>query len=209
MMSLTSYDENYLTKRRTEIDRTEFYDILLGLKAVKARKDEKIVELGAGEGYLIDFLRKKRYNVIGVDLLGDGKKVLRLNLEREFPPEADIYIFQHLIEHLNQNRARELLEYCIIKGRAIIGICPAHHVDDPTHVVNHYEYEELEEFISGSAPYYHIRPDLLSYIEPKARDWLVVLSKTKIKNSLPFLFGIGILALKGYLYVLSPLLRRW
>lgn len=195
--------DDYLSKRRNQIDKTEWLDILFGLKSVGARKDEIIVELGAGEGFLLDFLRKKGFqNVIGVDLRGDGRRVIRTDLEKEYPPKGNIYVFQHVIEHLNQERVVDLLRYCLSVGRAIVGIVPAHLSDDETHVVNHYEFEEIEALIKRINPkHYLIKPDLMSYANPIARDWLIVLSKEPIR--LPVLYRLVSALPNAMIYLFS------
>ncbi len=192
---------SYLDKRDYEIDKTEWIDIYYALKAIDIKPDEKIVELCAGKGYLIEFLSKRLpYNkYVGVDLEGCkySNKVICMDLNQKVPPEGDIYIFQHCIEHLEQDKVINLLKYCLRKGRAIIGIVPGHYSDDPTHVVNHYHYEDLLELISEVKPkYYYIRPDLMSYINPSITDYLIILSNSPIdtKKTFPRIlrYGLGI-----------------
>ena len=166
------------------IDFTEYLDILWSLKATGINKSARIIELGSGRGLLIKFLRRKGYgNDIGFDLNGVDGLVYELDLERENPPEADCYIFQHFIEHIDQSRALQLLRYCYEKGRAVIGIALGHYCPDPTHIVNYYEHEDLINIVNQVKPrHYIIRPDFMSFINPTARDWLVIMSKTPIKG---------------------------
>lgn len=188
--------QSYLDKRDLEIDRTEWIDILCGIKAVVSRPAGlKIVELCAGKGYLLEFLSRRlpHNEYIGVDLEGCkySNNVKCVDLNKEYPPKGDIYIFQHCIEHLDQNRVVELMRYCLDNGVAIVGIVPAHKSDDPTHVVNHYHYDELLELINKvETKHYYIRPDLLSYVNPSDLDYLVILSNIPIdkKKAFPKMF---------------------
>jgi len=169
---------------------------------VGIKPTDKIVELCAGKGYLLEFLRKRfPYNkYIGVDLEGCrySSDVVCMDLNRYDPPKGDIYVFQHCIEHLDQDRVIEILRYCLRHGRAVIGIVPGHHSSDPTHVVNHYHYIDLISMILMVHPKcFYIRPDLLSYVNPKDRDWLIILSNEDFDpvNTFPrfFRYALGIL----------------
>lgn len=189
----------YQEWRLGEIDTTEYLDILWGLKAVGIGRNSRILELGAGRGLLIRFLREKGFrNTFGFDLNRVNGLVYELDLENNDPPEADCYIFQHFIEHIDQSRILQLLKYCYEKGRAVIGIAPGYYSPDPTHVVSHYEYEDLLWIIREVKPqYYLIRPDIMSYINPRVKDWLIIMSKTPIRgDALPIIIKLILLALK-------------
>ena len=200
--------DNYLKTRRKAIDVSEWYDILWALRGLGAKPRDFIVELGAGEGFLLDFLKMKGYkNVVGIDIRGDGKKVIRMDLERNYPPQADYYIFQHFIEHINQKRAIGLLKYCYSKGKAIIGILPGHFVNDESHIINHYEYEDVLSLVAKISPkFYVIRPDIASFANPAVRDWLLILSKKRISARQTFSFA-GKVLLFGFKTYLKLLLR--
>ena len=197
------YDTRYFEKRRMQIDRMEWYDIHWGLKAAGARKGDFIVDLGAGGGYLVDFLRARGFRVIGLDLVGDGEKVHRCDLEVEDPPLADYYVFQHFLEHIRQERALELLSKCYRQGKAVVGILPGHWSDDETHVINHYpDILKIVEHVKPAC--YCIRPDTLSYVSPRSRDWLLILSKKTIRKPVRGTMPLHVLA---PIYLLGKVLK--
>ena len=177
---------SYLDSRDNDIDTTEWIDIYTALKALKPGRDELIVELCAGKGYLIRFLGERiPSRIIGVDLEGCrySRDVECLNLALEDPPQADIYVFQHCIEHLPQERAKCILKRALVHGRAVVGILPGHHVDDPTHKINHYHIVEIKSIIDYvRPPYYVVRPDIRSYAYPGTLDYLLVMSNTPIRK---------------------------
>ncbi len=187
-----NYDVKYLERRRSEVDCTEWLDILYALKAMHVPRNARIVELGAGEGGLLRFLVKHGYrNVIGYDLLYEDDLVVRADLTKVLPePPFDVCISQHFLEHIPQDRAIELAKWCLSHGLLFIAIVPGHHNKDPTHIVNHYEYEDLLSFVKKvNAPYWRIEPDMMSFVNPAARDWLVVLSRKPIPRKVkPFWF---------------------
>ena len=177
---------DYLDMRDSEIDTTEWLDIYTSLKALNPKRNEVIVELCAGKGYLINYLSNRLENkIIGVDLEGCkyNNRVICMDLSRHDPPKGDIYIFQHCIEHIPQLRVRSILKQALNHGRAIIGILPGHHVRDPTHIVNHYHLNDIIDIVQYvNPPYYIIRPDINSYAYPSNLDYLLVMSKTPIKK---------------------------
>ena len=204
---------SYLDKRDSTIDRTEWVDIYLGLTAVGINPHDTIIELCAGKGYLIDYLRKRLpYNkYIGVDLEGCmyNKEIKCMDLNKELPPRGDFYIFQHCIEHLDQDRVITLFMKILHewKAKAVIGIVPGHLCDDPTHVVNHYHLRDLEELIKKiDPPYYYIRPDIMSYVEPNSMDYLVILSNVPFdpRKTFPKIMRYGLLFFrKTVLFILN------
>ena len=176
------YDRLYLKRREFEVDKSEWIDIYHILKANRISRDAKIVDLGAGSGGLIRFLRSKGFkHVYGVDLLYHDEYVIQLDLEKSWPPEADVYVFQHFLEHIDQDRARELLKHCYDVSYFIIGILPGHYSRDPTHVVNHYDLGSIYEFVDYIQPRnFYVTVDTLSYINPLFRDFILIISKNKI-----------------------------
>lgn len=186
---MEKYSRGYLAKRRREIDCTEWIDILYGLKAAGAEKEDMIIELCAGEGLLLEFLRRRGYrNLCGCDLVASPeKKVYRCDLNEQDPPSnGKYYIFQHCIEHLDQNRVAELFRKILHqwRARAIVGIVPGHYTLDPTHIVNHYTYSDLLELVDKVKPrYWKIRYDMKSFIDPYSSDFLIIFSNKPIKRT--------------------------
>ena len=179
------YDEEYFKKRRVEVDRTEWLDIYWALKALGIPRDAYIVDLGAGEGGLVKFLRSRGYHkAVGFDVAVENEYVRKMDLTRDLPHQPDVCVFQHFLEHIPQERAVGILAYCLTEGYAAVGILPGHYSDDPMHVVNHYEYEELDtlarrvaDAIHTTRVAYRIEPDTVSYLTPKARDWILAMAK--------------------------------
>jgi hypothetical protein len=177
-----AYDEKYFEKRRGNVDRSEWLDIYWALRALGVPRDAIIVDLGAGEGGLVRYLRRKGYrNTIGFDVAVENEYVKRMDLTRETPRGFDVCVFQHFLEHIPQERAVELLAHCVSEGVAAVGIVPGHFSDDPTHIVNHYEYEEALDLARRAAARaggaYRVEPDTLSYLSPEARDWIIALAR--------------------------------
>lgn len=190
---------SYLDRRDAEIDRSEWVDIEYGIRAVVGEfAGYRVVELCAGKGYLIEYLRSKYpgNQYVGVDLEGCrySEHVVCMDLNKQYPPSGDIYVFQHCIEHLDQNRVIDLLRYCLKHGLAVVGVAPGHRVGDLTHVVNHYHYEDLIKLVRKTgAKHFFIRPDLLSYVSPKDRDWLIILSNKPVdpRKTYPLFFRLA------------------
>lgn len=181
----------YILKRQQEIDYTEYVDILFGLKALKVELNDKIIELGAGSGGLIKFLKAQGYrNVIGIDLLYSSQDVMLWDLEKNMPPKADAYVFQHVLEHLDQNRAKELLKYCYEVAGKVVGILPAHYVEDPTHMVNHYTKRDIYDLIDYVQPkFFVLTPDMWSYVVPDDLDYLLIMGEDYIRKFRPHWFS--------------------
>lgn len=189
----------YLKWREKAIDRSEWLDLEWALRAMRVGKDAKVVELGAGSGGLMRYLRAKGWHVIGVDLHGQGE-VQRLDLRSHEPPDADAYIFQHLLEHLPQQRARWLLKYCYEKAGKVAGILPAHYNLDTTHVINHYTLKEAYEFIDYVQPKHAVlTADMWSYAMPLDLDYLLIMSKDYIHRFRPRRFNWPYRLLSVYL----------
>ncbi len=186
---------DYLSWREGLIDRTEYLDILYALKSIGAGRDDPVFELCAGAGGLIRFLRGKGYRrVSGCDIRGDGGAVLTCDLNKGLPgyAVAKYYVFQHCLEHLDQEAAENILRECMRRGEGVVGILPGHMVGDPTHVVNHYHYEEVMKLARASkAEYVVVVPDMASYVHPESRDWLLVLSHHPFKLKRPWWFVLA------------------
>lgn len=191
----------YLRKRVLEVDKTEWIDIHYGLKATNVKYNDKILDLGAGSGGLIRYLREKGYkHVYGVDLLYSDEYVMQMDLTREDPPEADAYIFQHFLEHIPQDRALELLKYCYEGAGRVIGILPGHYSEDETHVVNHYTKRMIMDMIDVIQPkFYVLTPDLWSYLDPSSLDYLLILSRYGIRRFRPL--GFRLLKMPLFIYL--------
>ncbi len=187
--------DNYLSWRRSMIDRTEYYDILYGLKSLGAGRDDPVFELCAGSGGLIHFLRVKGYrHVSGCDIRGDGEVVRICDLNKGLPDYAvaKYYVFQHCLEHLDQEAAKNILRECMRRGEGVVGILPSHMVDDPTHVVNHYHSKEAVDLaLSSGAEYMIVTLDMASYVHPESMDWLIVLSHHPFRLRRPWWFVLA------------------
>lgn len=207
---------SYLDHRDDEIDTTEWIDIYTALKALNPKRNEVIVELCAGKGYLMHFLSRKLGNeVVGVDLEGCkyNNKVICMDLSKEDPPIGDIYVFQHCIEHIPQLRARNILKQALTHGRAVIGILPGHKVDDPTHIVNHYHLDDIMDIVRYvNPPYFIVRPDIRSYAYPASLDYLLVMSKTPVKkvDTIPARLALAVWLYRKLLSdTLTPVIAGW
>ncbi len=212
-MILSVYDKHYLQQRRDEIDITEYYDIYWALRSLGVDRESTIVELGAGEGLLLRFLMRKGYRLLrGYDISYQDEMVRKRDLTREPPdPPFDVCISQHFLEHIPQDKALDLLAYCIEEGWASINIIPGHFSTDPTHIINHYEYEDAINLAkkvcrkAGSPCYFRVEPDTMSYISPIGRDWILVISRRRVETLKPKLFHY-LLSLKK---VAMRVLMRW
>ncbi len=183
------YGEEYFAKR--DVDYSEWLDIELGLRAGGARKSDRIVEIGAGTGGLFAWLRQRGWRVYPCDPY--APKMPGCALPYDIPP-ADVYIFQHVLEHVEDvERSVEMLS----KAEIVVGILPGHLSDDPTHVYNFftlqkfevaegafgrvrvYPIEKLAEQFRRAGFYVAYAPDMRSLYAPWDLDWLFVASKRK------------------------------
>jgi len=197
----------YLRWRQKMVDISEYVDIEWALRSLRVGPDDLIVELGAGSGGLIDYLRRKGWNrILGVDLFNSSKDIVKMDLRHSNPPPADAYIFQHFLERIPQRRARELLKYCYDSAKkGVAGILPAHYVLDPTHVINHYTLKEVRELIDYVQPkFYVLAADMWSHVMPIDLDYLLIMSKKRIHRFRPrrfnwpyHLLSIVLLRMKG------------
>jgi len=202
------YDSRYIERRREEIDKSEWLDIYRALRVAGARRWDRIVELGSGDGSLLRFLRRRGYmNIVGYDLLHEDELVRRANLELEEPEYGDYCVSQHFLEHISQDRAVYLLYRCIVNGVASINIVPGHYSDDPTHKVNHYDYNMLHrmalsvreklnnEGYASRSMYAYILPDTMSYFNPRVRDWIFILTTRYIHERRLYPFSVKLIKL--------------
>ncbi|NPA98568.1 MAG: hypothetical protein GXO43_04230 [Crenarchaeota archaeon] len=187
--------DNYLSWREHQVDKTEYYDILYALYSLGADEYDPIHELCAGNGGLMRFLYRHGFHSIGgCDIRGDGEIIDVCDLNKGLPDNirAKYFVFQHCLEHLDQEAAKKLLRQCMERGEAVIGILPGHHTRDPTHVVNHYDLEQVVDLVLASnAPYILVTLDMASYVHPENRDWLVIMSRKPFKLKRPWWFRIG------------------
>lgn len=181
----------YQRDRLKRVDRTEWRDIEYWLSRL-ATKDALIAEIGCGCGGLMKYLRAQGYKYIfGVEkdrttlyCIPKVFNVFIMDLEVEYPPKADIYISQHVLEHIK--RYKELVKWMYENSMLQIHIVPGHSSDDPTHVINHFTLDLLEDLVDYVGPEHHlIIPDSLSFANPLFLDYIVILSHRPIKQGFP------------------------
>ena len=185
------YNRGYFEQRSTNVDRREWLDIKLGLRAGGARKSDRIVEVGAGTGELSRWLAARGWRVEPCDPYAPG--VPRCALPHNIPP-ADVYILQHVLEHVEDIEASvETLS----RAEVVVAILPGHLNDDATHHYNFFSFWDFDkiEGLFGSIRVYPIRrlvdlfarrgfrvayaPDLWSFAAPWDLDWLLVATKRR------------------------------
>jgi len=177
----------YQKWRLETVDKTEWEDMYNYL-SVFVDKSKKIVELGCGCFGLANFLIERGYrNITGVDKDGTiyecvpkkyHDRVIIMDLEENNPPEAEVYISQHLLEHLEFKRAKELCKWMYKKAEIQIHILPGHYAKDPTHKVNHYTLKEFREVIGYVKPrYYYVWPDTIGLRDRNNLDWVFIMSE--------------------------------
>ena len=190
------YSEEYFQARETAVDRSEFIDILIGLRTVGAGRNELIIDVGGDTGELARFLRNHGYNAMACDPFSNTPGVAYCKLPNEVPP-ASIYVFQHVLEHVSDIEGSIK---ALSRAWAVVGILPGHFVDDETHVVNHFHHH-LDGTIKGlfgevrvmsidtvkqlfnkyGFTHVVVTPDTHSYLAPWDNDWLLIASKKPIK----------------------------
>ena len=190
------YGRGYFQARESTVDRSEFMDVLLGLRAVGAGRDELIIDVGGGTGELARFLRSHGYNAMACDPFSNAPGVEYCRLPDEVPP-ASIYVFQHVLEHVSDIEGSIK---ALSRARAVVGILPGHLSEDETHVINHFHHhldgvvkgifgevrvmsiETLRQLFNRYFPHVVITPDTHSYLAPWDNDWLLIASKKPINT---------------------------
>ena len=202
------YGEGYLERRLAEVDYTELYDIYWALRALGVPRGSRIVDLGAGTGLLVRFLRARGYDAVGVDLLYSDELVSRADLAIEDPPPARAYTAQHFLEHIPQGRAMELIAIALRRGACFVAVLPGHYSSDPTHVVNHYELPDArglaeEALRLAGRGYYRVEPDTWSHVDPASRDWILAVSPRPVPPLKPYWIRIPLGAYRRLMWLLA------
>jgi len=117
-------------------DWNEAWDIHHILKSLGGR--DGVVDVGCGEGQLIEYLRKRGITAVGCDV-AENKCGTYCDATRPSTiPNGKVWVLQHVIEHIPTETWHPLFKHAFEAGvEHVIIIAPGHFVNDPTHHCNH------------------------------------------------------------------------
>lgn len=191
-----SYGVEYFAARET--DTLEWVDVLLGLKAIGATRQDVIVEVGAGTGRLSMWLRQRGLDVRPCDPYSGAVPYCRLP---DAVPPADVYVLQHVLEHVELEESVEAL--CRAR-RGVVAVVPGHFAPDPTHVYSHFtpslhgtykglfgearvaSISSLVDAFRRCGMYAAAWLDLRSWLDPPNADWVVVAAWKPVRRPLRY-----------------------
>jgi SAM-dependent methyltransferase len=119
-----------------DYDWTEAWDIYYILNSLGAR--DGVVDVGCGEGQLVNYLRSRGITAVGCDVVENGCGTYCNATRPSTIPNGRVWVLQHVIEHVPMDAWYPLFRHAYETGvEHIIIIAPGHFVNDPTHECNH------------------------------------------------------------------------
>ena len=96
------------------------------------------MDIGCGEGQLINYLRSRGVTAVGCDV-AENKCGSYCDATRPSTiPKGRVWVLQHVIEHIPTETWHTLFKHAFETGvEYIVIIAPGHFVNDPTHECNH------------------------------------------------------------------------
>ena len=123
-------------RRTGEYDWTEAWDIHYILKSLGIK--DGVVDVGCGEGQLINYLRSRGITAVGCDINGGCGNYCDATRPSTIP-KGRVWVLQHVIEHVPMDTWHALFRHAYETGvEYIIIVAPGHFSNDPTHMCNHF-----------------------------------------------------------------------
>jgi len=119
-----------------DYDWSEAWDIFHILKSLGVR--DGVVDVGCGEGQLVNYLRSRGITAVGCDINGGCNNYCDATRPSTIP-NGKVWVLQHVIEHIPMDTWHALFKHAFESGvEYVIIIVPGHFVNDPTHMCNHF-----------------------------------------------------------------------
>lgn len=103
---LLVYDENYQNEQALS---QAFQDHLEQVAGIIERHfhDQRMVEIGCGKGWFLEFLERRGCSVTGIDPAyeGDNPNVVKAQFSSDLGVRADAWILRHVLEHISDPAA--------------------------------------------------------------------------------------------------------
>jgi SAM-dependent methyltransferase len=202
-----------------DYDWSEAWDIHRILKSLGIK--DGVVDVGCGEGQLIEYLRSRGITAVGCDVV-DSKCGTYCDATRTSTiPIGKTWVLQHVIEHVPTEAWLPLFKHAFETGvEYIIIVVPGHFVNDPTHRCNHittlpsgvYEGEYGRATMCGledlkqtlrKAGYTSVVSlvDTHSLMYPWDLDWIVIAGKNRhvLRKLLPWILRRKLIQFKALL----------
>ena len=119
-----------------DYDWSEAWDIHRVLKSLGIK--DGVVDVGCGEGQLINYLRSRGITAVGCDVV-DNKCGNYCDATRPSTiPKGRVWVLQHVIEHVPTETWHALFRHAYEAGvEYVIIIAPGHFSNEQTHMCNH------------------------------------------------------------------------
>jgi SAM-dependent methyltransferase len=180
-----------------DYDWTEAWDVYFVLKSLGIK--DGVVDVGCGEGQLVNYLRERGITAVGCDI--NGGCGMHCDATRPSTiPIGKTWVLQHVIDHVPTETWYALFKHAFESGvEYIIIVAPGHFSNDPTHECNHFTpllgtgkytgnygevamcgLDDLKQLLKhvgyvGIATFV----DTHSLMYPWDLDWIIIASKSK------------------------------
>ena len=123
-------------RRTGEYDWTEAWDIYHLLKSLGIRGG--VVDVGCGEGQLVNYLRERGITAVGCDINGGCGSYCDATRPGTIP-NGRVWVLQHVIEHVPIESWLSLFMHAFETSvEHIVIVAPGHFWIDETHYCNHF-----------------------------------------------------------------------
>jgi glycosyltransferase involved in cell wall biosynthesis len=169
---ILNYGRAYYIGRHVDVTEWQYFDV-----------HGDVLELGCGCGELLEHLKQKGCNVTGVEVSDYAVKVCRqkgLNVVKADAQNLpfhdgsfDFVVSQHLLEHTN-DVIKTIKESVRVARKKAIHIIPGHEISDPTHKVNHFTEEMVNDICMRLTEEGY---KVYAYPEGRDRDWVLEVAR--------------------------------
>ena len=119
-----------------DYDWSEAWDIHRILKSLGIK--DGVVDVGCGEGHLVNYLRSRGITAVGCDINGGCGNYCDAT-RPDTIPKGRVWVLQHVVEHVPTEAWLPLFKHAFETGvEYVIIIVPGHFSNDQTHMCNHF-----------------------------------------------------------------------